>query len=176
MFAEGNLIRISVRLMISSHGSFCSFAALSYGGNLVSSLQTLWKDGGISRLYQGLPFALIQGPLTRFGGTAANVGILALLEATPETQNLPLPLKTALGSVSAGIWRIFLMPIDTSKTAMQVEGAEGLNNLWGIVGKEGPSVLYNGGRRFSCCYCSRSLSMVPHLQRVGRSAAVGFGF
>ena len=144
MFADGNLIRILVRLMISSHGSFCFFAALSYGGNLVSSLQTLWKDGGISRLYQGLPFALIQGPLTRFGDTAANVGILALLEATPETQNLPLPLKTALGSVSAGIWRIFLMPIDTSKTAMQVEGAEGLNNLWGIVGREGPSVLYNG--------------------------------
>ena len=115
-----------------------------YGGNLSSSLQTLWKEGGISRLYQGLPFALVQGPLTRFGDTAANVGILALLETLPETQSLPLPVKTAAGSVAAGLWRIVLMPIDSSKTAMQVEGAEGLQDLWGLVGKDGPSVLYQG--------------------------------
>jgi hypothetical protein len=68
-----------------------------YGGDLFSSLNTLWKEGGIPRLYQGLPFALVQGPLTRFGDTAANVGILTLLESTPETQSLPLPVKTLIG-------------------------------------------------------------------------------
>jgi hypothetical protein len=114
------------------------------GGDLSSSLKALWNEGGIPRLYQGLPFALLQGPLTRFGDTAANVGILALLESTPETQALPLPVKTALGSVSAGLWRIFLMPIDSSKTAMQVEGAEGLKKLWGLVKEEGPAPLYYG--------------------------------
>ena len=95
------------------------------GGTLSSSLKELYSEGGIPRLYQGLPFALVQGPLTRFGDTAANVGVLALLETIPETASLPLPLKTAAGSVTAGLWRIFLMPIDSSKTAMQVEGAEG---------------------------------------------------
>lgn len=90
-----------------------------YGGDLLSSLKTLWAEGGIGRLYQGLPFALIQGPLTRFGDTAANVGILALLDSIPETRTLPLPIKTAIGSISAGTWRIILMPIDASKTAMQ---------------------------------------------------------
>lgn len=107
-----------------------------YGGNLVSSLKELWKEGGIPRLYQGLPFALIQGPLTRFGDTAANIGILALLDSTPETQALPLPVKTGLGSIAAGLWRIVLMPIDASKTAMQVEGATGLKNLLGLVAEE----------------------------------------
>jgi hypothetical protein len=68
-----------------------------YGGDLKSSLKTLWEEGGIPRLYQGLPFALVQGPLTRFGDTAANVGILTLLESTPQTQNLPLPVKTLIG-------------------------------------------------------------------------------
>ena len=87
-----------------------------YGGDLVSSLKELWNEGGIPRLYQGLPFAIVQGPLTRFGDTAANVGILALLESIPETQSLPLFAKTAIGSFSAGLWRIFLMPIDISKT------------------------------------------------------------
>ena len=84
--------------------------------------------------------------MTRFGDTAANVGILALLESSPATQALPLPLKTACGSFAAGVWRIVLMPIDTSKTAMQVEGADGLKNLWNevVVKEKNPSPLYRG--------------------------------
>lgn len=81
-----------------------------YGGDLFSSLNTLWKEGGIPRLYQGLPFAIIQGPATRFGDTAANVGILALLESTPETQSLPLPIKTLIGKDSKSSFPHFLMP------------------------------------------------------------------
>lgn len=115
-----------------------------FGGDLGSSLQTLWAEGGIQRLYQGLPFALVQGPLTRFGDTAANVGILALLDGLAATAGLPLPLKTAAGSAAAGVWRIFLMPIDTSKTVMQVEGADGLPRLWTKVTTEGPGPLYQG--------------------------------
>jgi hypothetical protein len=115
-----------------------------YGGNLATSLNTLWGEGGIGRLYQGLPFAIVQGPATRFFDTAANVGILALLESFDETRNLPLPLKTAMGSAAAGLSRIFLMPVDTSKTAMQVEGAEGLERLWTKVAQEGPAPLYQG--------------------------------
>lgn len=115
-----------------------------YGGDLGSSLQKLYKDGGIARLYQGLPFAIVQGPLTRFGDTAANVGVLALLESIPETQALPLPIRTAAGSITAGLWRIVLMPVDTSKTAMQVEGSSGLENLVKRVTSEGPAPLYQG--------------------------------
>jgi Mitochondrial carrier protein len=118
-----------------------------YGGNLTSSLSTLWNEGGISRLYQGLPFALLQGPLTRFGDTAANVGILVLLDSLDATRDLPLPLKTAAGSAAAGLWRIVLMPIDASKTAMQVEGQAGLERLWQEVttsGGAGPGALYRG--------------------------------
>ena len=115
-----------------------------YGGDLTSSLKTLYSDGGIGRLYQGLPFALVQGPLTRFGDTAANVGILVLLDSIPETQALPLPIRTAAGSITAGLWRIFLMPVDTSKTAMQVEGKSGLENLFERVTSEGPAPLFQG--------------------------------
>ncbi|KAL3766551.1 hypothetical protein ACHAW5_000786 [Stephanodiscus triporus] len=115
-----------------------------FGGTLSSSLKELYEDGGIPRLYQGLPFALVQGPLTRFGDTAANVGVLALLESIPETASLPIPIKTAAGSVSAGLWRIFLMPIDTSKTVMQVEGSDGLERLRERVLESGPAPLYQG--------------------------------
>lgn len=115
-----------------------------YGGNLQNALSSLWSEGGIPRFYQGLPFALVQGPLTRFGDTAANVGIIALLESLPETKDLPLPVKTACGSIAAGLWRILLMPVDSSKTAMQVEGADGLTRLWDSVLENGPAPLYRG--------------------------------
>mmetsp|Transcript_2040 Transcript_2040/g.2296 ORF Transcript_2040/g.2296 Transcript_2040/m.2296 type:complete len:430 (-) Transcript_2040:509-1798(-) len=115
-----------------------------YGGTLNSSLETLYKEGGVPRLYQGLPFALLQGPLTRFGDTAANVGILVLLDQLTWAEGMPLPLRTACGSVAAGLWRIFLMPVDTSKTVMQVEGREGLENLYTSVASEGVGPLYRG--------------------------------
>jgi len=115
-----------------------------YGGTLNSSLETLYKEGGLPRLYQGLPFALLQGPLTRFGDTAANVGILVLLDQLTWAEGMPLPLRTACGSVAAGLWRIFLMPVDTSKTVMQVEGREGLENLYTSVASEGVGPLYRG--------------------------------
>lgn len=115
-----------------------------YGGDLKSSLEALWRQGGLPRLYQGLPFALIQGPMTKFGDTAANVGILALLDSIPETADLPVPLKTFAGSTAAALWRIVLMPVDTSKTSMQVEGADGLQKLWGSVAESGPGPLYRG--------------------------------
>ena len=115
-----------------------------YGGTLGSSLKELYDDGGVPRLYQGLPFAIVKGPLTRFGDSAANVGIIALLESIPETASLPLPLKTLAGSLTAGAWRICLMPIDTSKTAMQVEGADCLEKLKQQVIDIGPSPLYQG--------------------------------
>lgn len=111
-----------------------------YGGDLPAALKTLWSQGGIPRLYQGLPFALVQGPLTRFGDTAANVGILALLGSLEFTQAWPIPLQTAFGSAAAGLWRVVLLPIDSSKTAMQVEGADGLKQLWS-------KVLANGDLR-----------------------------
>ena len=132
---------------MSSNLCSCSLiSALSYyaGGTLQSSLKELYSQGGIPRLYQGLPFAIVQGPLTRFGDTAANVGVLALLESLPETASLPLPFKTAAGSITAGLWRIILMPIDTSKTSMQVEGAAGLEKLKQTVIENGPSPLYQG--------------------------------
>ncbi len=80
----------------------------------------------------------------RFGDTAANVGILALLDSVSWAQGFPLPLKTLCGSVAAGTWRIFLMPVDTSKTVMQVEGKDGLTNLYDKVKESGPGPLYRG--------------------------------
>ena len=53
-----------------------------HGGTTTTAFATLWRQGGIRRLYIGFGPALLQGPLARFGDTAANVALLALLDGT----------------------------------------------------------------------------------------------
>ena len=52
------------------------------------------------RADQGLWAALLQGPLSRFGDTAANAGVLALLEKS----SMPVAAKTMIASFAAGSW------------------------------------------------------------------------
>jgi hypothetical protein len=82
------------------------------------AFKTLYGQGGIPRFYRGLIPALLQGPLSRFGDTAANTGMLAALDAFEETRDLPIAMKTITASVAAGLFRILLMPVDTFKTTM----------------------------------------------------------
>lgn len=81
-----------------------------YGNSsTMSAIRTLYADGGVRRFYRGIGPALFQGPLSRFGDTAANSGILTLLDSFDNTKNLPVGVKTAAASGSAAAWRIFLM-------------------------------------------------------------------
>ncbi len=75
----------------------------------MTALRTLYNDGGVRRFYRGIGPALFQGPLSRFGDTAANSGMLTLLEEFDSTKDLPVGVKTAFASTAAAGWRIFLM-------------------------------------------------------------------
>lgn len=121
-----------------------------YGTGTFTAIGALYKDGGgglsgVTRFYRGLVPALMQGPLSRFGDTAANTGTLVILDSYPQTKDLAAPVKTAFCSVTAASWRLFLMPIDTWKTTMQTEGSKGLALLWDKLKAKGPIILYNGG-------------------------------
>ena len=67
-----------------------------------------------------------QGPLSRFGDTAANTGVLALLEDV----DIPPAVKTIAASVGAGLFRIALMPVDATKTIMQASTHMGIFLLY----------------------------------------------
>ena len=108
------------------------------GGSFNTTIKTLYRQGGISRLYRGYSFALINAPLFRFGDTAANIGIL---EATRDL-DLPLSIKTAIASVGAASWRVLFMPMDTLKLNYQVNGS--LNSLKTNIKKNGVRTMYNG--------------------------------
>ncbi|KAL8271722.1 hypothetical protein Esti_004317 [Eimeria stiedai] len=115
-----------------------------HGGSALTVIKQLWKEGGPPRFYRGLVPALLQSPLSRFGDTASNVGILSLLDSTEQTKNLPVGVKTALASCGAAGWRLFLMPIDAWKTTKQVEGGDGLKQLAAKVRTHGITKLYHG--------------------------------
>lgn len=112
------------------------------GTTFPQALKTLYADGGIPRFYRGVLPALIQGPLSRFGDTAANTGMLTLLNSMDQTKDLSVGLKTVAASGAAAGFRIILMPIDTVKTTMQVTGS--FQNVISKIKKSGPTVLYHG--------------------------------
>ena len=110
------------------------------GGSLIAVMRLLYAEGGVARFYSGMSMALLQGPLSRFGDTAANAGMLALLEGS----TMPVLVQTAFSSAAAAGWRVVITPLDTAKTMMQVEGARGLGLLGERVRRGGVLQLWNG--------------------------------
>jgi hypothetical protein len=96
-----------------------------HGTSFTVATQTLYQDGGLRRYYQGMSAALVQGPVARFGDTAANAGILALLHSNSYLGRLPSPVQTIFASACAAAFRMVLTPIDTLKTTLQAQGARG---------------------------------------------------
>ena len=97
-----------------------------YGTTTTEATHTLYMDGGWKRYYQGLTAALVQGPVSRFGDTAANAGILALLESNPYMKNLSPLIQTVFASLAAAAFRMVLTPVDTIKTTLQTQGRSGM--------------------------------------------------
>jgi hypothetical protein len=112
------------------------------GGTMMSSIKALYAEGGVARLYKGMSFAIIQAPMSRFGDTAANTGVLALLEAY--YPQMPVSVATGFASAGGATWRIFLTPVDTFKTTLQVQGNAAFALLKDKVRSGGVGVLYNG--------------------------------
>jgi hypothetical protein len=73
-----------------------------YGTGTKEAMSTLYKQGGIGRFYQGLPYALMQAPLARFGDTAANTGVLTIFAIT--APGMPIGLRTAIASMAGSLW------------------------------------------------------------------------
>ncbi|CEO95248.1 hypothetical protein PBRA_004014 [Plasmodiophora brassicae] len=158
------------------------------GTTTTEALRFLYKEGGIPRLYKGLVPALAQGPLSRFGDTAANTGVLMFLNSHEGTKDLPISVKSLASSTAAATWRIFLMPVDTVKTSMQVDGKNGIPNLMKKYRMGGIRVFFHGALAASGAtlighypwfatynFLDKNLPKSTNFQeKVIRSAAMGF--
>ncbi|TKA56270.1 hypothetical protein B0A53_01562 [Rhodotorula sp. CCFEE 5036] len=116
-----------------------------HGKTTTEASKTLYAEGGLPRFWAGLPAALVQGPVARFGDTASQAGIFALLASNPFLSRLPSPLKTVFASLVGALFRMVLMPIDALKTTMQTDGTRpALRILGARVKKYGPATLWAG--------------------------------
>ena len=127
-----------------------------YGGTIADTTRHLFHEGGIRRLYRGVGAALVQGPLSRFGDTFSNTFALSLCKENEILHRLPIPIQTVFASTTAGVFRIALMPVDTVKTILQVEGKEGLAVLRNKIHYGGPRVMFHGAM------ATASATMVGH--------------
>eukprot|EP00546_Thalassionema_frauenfeldii_P005770 CAMPEP_0178909304 /NCGR_PEP_ID=MMETSP0786-20121207/8431_1 /TAXON_ID=186022 /ORGANISM="Thalassionema frauenfeldii, Strain CCMP 1798" /LENGTH=258 /DNA_ID=CAMNT_0020581357 /DNA_START=555 /DNA_END=1331 /DNA_ORIENTATION=+ len=107
-------------------------------------MSILMNDGGISRFYRGLSFAIVQAPLARFVSTAANDGVEVFLARLESTKDWGPGRTTVVAGFVVGIWRMLLMPIDTCKTVLQVDSVDGFRNLIRKVKAGNIAVLYQG--------------------------------
>ncbi|KNG49744.1 carrier protein [Stemphylium lycopersici] len=115
-----------------------------HGTSTTTATKTLYHDGGIGRYYQGMGAALFQGPIARFGDTAANAGILALLQSNGFLKQLPSPIQTIFASACAAAFRMLLTPIDTLKTTLQAQGSSGWSLLRHRIKTDGIGSLWWG--------------------------------
>jgi len=92
------------------------------GGNFFETLSLLYKQGGVARFYRGVVPALMIGPISRFGDTAANMYASELSKNSDTLKHLPIFVQTSIGSFLAGMWRLTTLPIDAWKTSKQVHG------------------------------------------------------
>lgn len=159
-----------------------------HGTTTREALRHLYNEGGIIRFYRGYIPALVQGPVSRFGDTASNAGMLALLDSFEGTKTLPTGVKTMSASAVAASFRLLLMPIDTVKTIMQVEGTKGIPTLMAKFRVSGPSVFFHGALaaatatfvgHFPWFYTHNLLNdAIPKqdtmLRKLGRNAIIGF--
>jgi len=86
----------------------------------------------------------VQGPVARFGDTAANAGILALLESNAFMRTLPKFLQTVFASFAAALFRMVLTPVDTLKTTLQTQGKRGWSILRSRIKTYGLGTLWYG--------------------------------
>ena len=111
------------------------------GLSTMEAIAALYAEGGITRLYQGWQVALLQAPVSRFGDTAANAGMLALCAGITW---MPEGVKTFFASWAAAGFRIFITPMDAFKTTLQVHGPAGLTLLTERIASEGVLTLWSG--------------------------------
>lgn len=124
-----------------------------YGYDFKTSISNLYNDGGIKRFYRGYLPALAVAPLSRFGDVASNTYITNYFK---NNNNIPIPIQTLIASSIAASWRVFLVPIDTIKTSLQVEGKKAIPLLKNKVKTDGFRIMYNGS------IASLSASFVGH--------------
>jgi len=115
-----------------------------FGVSFSTALKELYRQGGVLRFYSGIFYALLQSPLSKFGSIAANEGSRVLVSHYLPNSSFADSLSSALGAFMSMLWRIFLMPVETCKTVLQVDGTHGFRSILVHIQSGKIGILYQG--------------------------------
>lgn len=151
---------------------------------MADAFRTLYSQGGVARFYTGMLPTVLHVSLCRFGDTTANNAALAYLPGDN------LPGKTAVASVSAAMWRVLLLPLETVRANLQVRGKGGMavvlqryqaGGVWGLY--SGSAASFTAGLLGHFPFFL-TVNWVTHavpldddahvLQKLGRNGGMGF--
>lgn len=115
-----------------------------FGVSFTTALKELYRQGGVLRFYNGIFYALLQSPLSKFGSIAANEGSRVLVSHYLPNSSFSDSFSSALGAFMSMLWRIFLMPVETCKTVLQVDGTHGFQSILLHLKSGKIGILYQG--------------------------------
>jgi len=116
-----------------------------FGVTFDEALKQLYNEGGIQRFYRGLPYALVQNPLSKFGAVAANEASRELSDYLVGNNNISYALVSSLLGTSLSVmWKLLIVPVETCKTILQVDGLNGFNSLSSQLRSGRIGLLYEG--------------------------------
>eukprot|EP00752_Nemacystus_decipiens_P005781 g5230.t1 len=130
-----------------------------HGSTFGDTCKVLWRQGGPRRFYRGVMPSLAAAPLCRFGDTLSNE--LAMVWFNGQQQKgkgagggtnggkLPVWVATFFGSLGAAAFHAMVVPLDTYKVIMQVDGKEGLMVMKKRIALRGPIAAYDGALAFA---------------------------
>ena len=105
------------------------FVQYARGMSFTAALRHIYASGGgglpgLRRFYAGVSYGLLLAPVARFGDTASNAFVLSLFGSSEHRheRDAPMIVKASAAGVLAGTFRGLIMPLDTIKTMVQVEG------------------------------------------------------
>eukprot|EP00904_Undaria_pinnatifida_P008552 jgi/Undpi1/4827/HiC_scaffold_19.g08180.m1 len=128
-----------------------------HGTKFGDTCKTLWRAGGPRRFYRGLLPSLMAAPLCRFGDTLSNEMAMVWFNgqqtgsSDPRRNREPVPMwvATFLGSLGAAAFHAVVVPLDTYKVIMQVDGKEGMSMMKRRIALRGPIAAYDGALAFA---------------------------
>ncbi|CAN0213450.1 unnamed protein product [Ectocarpus sp. 8 AP-2014] len=140
-----------------------------HGTKFGETCKILWRQGGPRRFYRGVLPSLASAPLCRFGDTLSNELAMVWFHGQQQRSSsgggngtrisggrgdrvdtkLPVWVATFLGSMGAAAFHAVVVPLDTYKVIMQVDGKEGLTVMKKRIATRGPVAVYDGALAFA---------------------------
>lgn len=110
------------------------------GGNMYTTINSVYRKGGIFRFYNGFVPTLLHGCISRFGDIYSH----SFVKNNKFLENKHILLDTVFSATLSSTFRSLITPLDTFKIIQQMDGTNDFASVKRKLFKKGPSHIWNG--------------------------------